>query len=270
MVVSRVTLCFFTVFGAVLPVIFPGNFSLSHRLTSATLSLPPKSLLTCQSLETRNITTHTLTSSSQITVQDLQTDLLLANNDLLYLSGVVQITGEIRHESEPISTSFVQKSEEKKPEFASFLTHNNRKMSDLEDQLNRVGLGVYRSFLEIPAETWTLHAEVEGKEGEIGGLPEHRKVMVRTNVYFTSPEWAGEVVTLHVSARQVNDVPVWQSSHSWVKAGCEYQYPPQVEMVAVTVPLREREVSYRFTSNMENRCGVTAPYALSTVLVYYR
>ena len=258
---------------AALPVAFPGNFTLTNQLTSASLTMPAASLITCQTAQTQSITAGTVSVEGQTTVQDVRTDLLVASGESLLLAGLVQITGSVQEVVQTPATTFLQtkKKGNEKQELSSFLAHDTRHLNDLEAQLNRVGLGVYNSFLETPEQDWKLHGIFEASEMHMAKLPPHRKVMLRTNVRYISPEWSGQVVTLHVGSSQVDKMPVWQAAHSWGKPwSCEGGKGQHTEMVAVTLSHRSASLSFAFSTNLANTCGVEAPWTLDPVLVYYR
>jgi len=271
MVVSWLTLqvCALLLASA-LPVAFPGNFTLANRLTSASLTLPPASLITCQTVQTQSITAGSVTAEGQVTAQDLRTDLLIARDQSLLLAGLVQITGDVQEEVQAPATTFLQTQKAEKQELSSFLTHDNRHLKELEEQLNKVGLGVYHSFLETPEQDWTLHGIFEAGEVHLAKLPPHRKVMLRTNVRFISPEWSGQVVTLHAGSSQVDQAPAWQAAHSWEKPSCGGGSGLHTELVAVTLSHCAASLYYAFTSNFPNVCATQAPWTLDPVLVYYR
>lgn len=271
MVVSWLTLqvCVF-LSATALPVTFPGNFTLVNRLTSASFTLPTASLITCQTVQTQSITAGTVTAEELVTAQDLRTDLLIARDQSLLFAGLVQIAGDVQEEVQAPATTFLQTHKPEKQELSSFLTHDNRHLQELEAQLNKVGLGVYHSFLETPEQDWTLHGIFEESEVHLAKLPPHRKVMLRTNVRFISPEWSGQVVTLHVGSSQADQSPVWQATHSWEKPSCGGSYGQHTELVAVTLSHRSASLHFKFTSNFPNVCAMQAPWTLDPVLVYYR
>lgn len=153
--------------------------------------------------------------------------------------------------------------------FSSFLSpHGGAYLQDLEDQLNKVGRGLYHSFLSTPQ--WTLFGVFSEESFSLAQLPPHRKLLVKTTVTFTSMEWDGEVVTLYVSDRQVDGEPAWQETHRVAETSCQDSEVGHSADVAVKVSHLKKTVSMEFRSSLKSQCRASVPWALAPILVYYR